>query len=394
MSEFSYCATDLITGEVLADTIPLTVTSFSRQINGAGSLTGTLSLQTAAQVNQPYVAALEVTRCHLWVLQDGFPVWEGIVWDWPHTSIAPPAVLPITAQTIESLFSRRLITDTLGYSHVDLFTAFCDLVTYGTSKDSPYISPLSPAANRLPALATDAMAVAGLTLPSGLAGATWSANYPYTDRKKVADAWADMIASGNFEYTFDPGLAADGSLGVFLRLGYTQIGRPLESSNLQFFFPGNVVDYAWPRTGSQSANGIWASAPPNGSAAAWQSQYPHGFDTSALAAGYPLLEDTVTWNGSTVTAQAQVDQFADSQMALKSGAMTLPSLIVGGDGIPAPQEIILGDTASFTAVSALHPPSGSVPSLQAQIRIAGWTYTPPGQNQQQKLVVTGGGVAT
>jgi hypothetical protein len=393
---YTYCATDLITGRVLADSVPLTVQSFSRQINAAGTLLGTLSLQTDEAINQPYVEALEATRCMLWVLQNGFPVWCGVVWDWPHSTLMPPASLPIQATSIESLFDHRIVTDTLDYENVDIFTVFTDLVRYGTSKNSPYIVSTSPAANRLPALATNAMRVAGLTLPdpSVTAGVPWSAAYLFSDYRKVSDVWTDLLDGANMEYTFEPGLDGNGNFAVTVRLGYTQLGQPAPASGLVFSFPGNVIDYGYPRTGSQSANAIWATAPPNGSQASWQGVYPHGFDLAQLEAGYPLLEDTVSWNSSTVTSQSQINQYAGSQVQLRTQQMTLPQLVIGGAGQPALQEIILGDSAWFSATSPLHPAQRSGPGLVTQVRIAGWTLTPPSPGQAEQLTISASGVLT
>src|SRR5690348_3942516 len=100
MSTYRYFATDLLTGTLRADTLPLHVSSFSRNLGGVGQ-PGTLSayldlgaLGTKAQA--AYLAALEPRKTLLWVLQDGFPIWAGIVWDWPHTS-AVANQLPINA---------------------------------------------------------------------------------------------------------------------------------------------------------------------------------------------------------------------------------------------------------------------------------------------------------
>ncbi|HEX8784363.1 MAG TPA: hypothetical protein VF764_13385, partial [Steroidobacteraceae bacterium] len=122
MARYSYVATDLISGAVLADSLPLQVQSFGMQLNGSGTLTGSLDLNELYSVNAPAVAALECRRAVLWVLQDQFPVWAGIVWDWPDMSRSS-GTLPIQAQTLDSLWGFRLITDTIEYQQVDLYTA-------------------------------------------------------------------------------------------------------------------------------------------------------------------------------------------------------------------------------------------------------------------------------
>lgn len=399
MSTYTYLATDLITGRVLADTLPLEVQSFGAQLNGSGTLTGQLDLNQLAAVNVPAVAALECRRAVLWVLQDGYPVWAGVVWDWPDMSRAA-GTLPISAQTIDSVWSHRLITDTLEYPQVDLFQAFIDLVTYGTSKHSAYIEAgVSPPATRNPAylaMVADSGGVARLVMPSGAAatcGVPWTASYVYSDLTQVSSAWSDMTASGNLEYAFVPGLDSSGNLAVFLRLAYLRMGRPVAASGYTLTYPGNVLDYGYQRTGSQSANMIWGTAPPNGSQLQWQSVYPHGADRADLAAGYPLMESTVSWQGSFVKAQAQVDAFADGQVQLYTQAMTAPTVNVGGGGRPSLRDIVLGDSTVLIATSPLHPPrpDGSA-GLQQQVRVTGWSCYPPGPQQSEYVQLTTSGV--
>lgn len=398
MSTYTYTVTDLLSGKVLADTIPLTVQSFGMQLNGSGSLTGALNLNELYSVNAPFVAALECRRGVIWVLQDGYPVWCGIVWDWPDQG-RQAGTLPIQAQTIDSVWSKRLITDTIQYAQVDLYTAFLDLVTYGLSKQSPYIGSTSPAATRAAgylAMVAANGGVARLVLPTGaqaVSGVSWTASHTYSDLTQVSSAWQDMCASGQLEYAFVPGLDSSGNLAVFLKLGYLQLGRPAPNAGYQLSYPGNVLDYGYQRTGSQSSNMVWATAPPNGAALQWESTWPHGADTADLGAGYPLMESTVTWQGSVVTSQAQVNNFADGQVALRTQAMTLPVLKVGGSSYPRVRDIVLGDATTFTATSALHPPaSNNAPGLQMSVRVVGWTAYPPGPQQSESIQLTTSGV--
>ena len=397
MTTYTYASTDLITGELLADNLPINVQSFSAQLNGNGTLTGQLNLNELYAVNAPAVAALECRRSVIWALADGYPVWAGPVWDWPDMSRAA-GTLPISAQTMDSVWSHRLVTDTIEYPQVDLFTAFLDLLNYGQSKMSPWIASISPPATRTPAylaMVAQTAPVARLIVPTtAVSGVPWTASYTYSDLTQITSAWSDMTASGSMEFCFVPTLGANGELAVQVQLGYLQLGRPAASCGYALTYPGNVLDYGYQRTGSQSTNMAWASAPPNGNALQWQSEYPHGADLGDLASGYPLMESTVSWQGSVVTTQAQIDDFADGQVAMLTQAMTLPTINVGGSARPALRDLVLGDAVQFSATSALHPPrpDGS-PGLQQQLRVTGWTCYPPGPQQSEYLQLQTSAVA-
>ncbi len=398
MTDFRYVATDLISGQVLADSLPLNVQSFSQQINGGGTLTATLDLDEVYSVNRPFIEAVECRRSVIWVLADGYPVWNGVCWDWPDMTRSD-GTLSISAQTMDSVWSHRLITATLEYPQVDMFTVFCDLVTYGMTKSSAYIDVPDTPAGLLPPpppVVAAAAQVAGIILPTGAAavcGVPWTASYLWSDLSQVAEAFSDMTQSGNMEYVFQAGMDAGRNLATYIRLGYLALGRTGGEAGYQLSYPGNCADYGYQRSGSTSANYIWASAPPNGSAEQWESAYPHGVDLADLEAGYPLMEDTVSWEGSVVTEQSQVDSFADGIVALRTQAQTMPVINVAGPGAPAISDIVLGDVVPFVATSALHPPGpNGAPGLQQLVRISGWTVYPPGPQQSEYVQLATSGV--
>jgi hypothetical protein len=383
---WTYAATDLLTGQVLSDTLPLDVSSFSWSLNGGGTMSAALNLDQAYMVNAPFVAALACRRAVVWALTGGQPAWCGLVTDWPDSSRAQ-GTLPITAQTLDWIWGKRLITDSLAYPAIDIFTAFCDLATYGLTKRSSYISATSPAIMRTAAylamVATQGRVASAVIPSAGSSGVPWTASYAYSDFTPVAQAWQAMCSSTGLEYYFQPGLTADGALSCALQLGYTTLGRPQSETGLVFTYPGNLLDYGYPITGSQSSNMIWASAPPNGSAASWISQYPHGADLADLAS-YPLFEGTASWANSVVTAQSQVDGYADGQVALATAGMTTPVLVVGGSEWPPVTYVQLGDAVQLAATSPLHPPaSDGSPGLQQQLRITSITVRPSGPNQSE-----------
>jgi hypothetical protein len=386
---WTYAATDVLTGELLCDNLPLNVQSAGANLGGTstGTLTGVLNLSQSYAANAPYLAALVPRRAILWALTDGWPVWAGVVLDWPQMSMAQ-GTLSISAQTIDFLWSERVISDSLDYDGVDLYTAFIDLVQYGMTKQSSYIDSSVSLASTRPAGYLELMAAAGriarLVLPTGLtSGVTWDASYAYSDLTQISDAWSDMCASGNLEYWFQPGLDSEGELAIFLRLGYTQLGRPLAESGIVLNYPGCAIDYGWTVTGSQSANYIWATAPPNGSEATWLSQYPYGADLTDLAT-FPLFEDAVSWEGSVVTSQSQINSFAQGNVAIVTAGMTTPTVKVGGSSYPALKDIQLGDSALLAFTSPMHPPGpNGEPGLQQEVRITGFVAYPPGPNQSE-----------
>lgn len=396
MTTFRYASTDLITGQLLCDDIPLDVQSFSQQLNGGGTLSASLDLSQDYAANTPYLEALTPRRTVLWVLADAgsgfYPVWCGPVLDEPDMSRSGGA-LPVSASTMDAIWGKRLITATLEYQAIDMFAVFLDLLRYGTTKTSPYITTTSPFQGPASPLVGQACAVAGLVLPQGaaaVAGVPWSASYLYSDNGQVSSAWSDMVSAG-LEYAFVP-LSSGGNLACGVYLAYNSgLGRSYPQSGYSVTYgPGGVAsDYGWQVTGSQGSNYLWATAPPNGSAEQWESQYPHGADLSDLEAGYPLFEDTVSWDGSTVTAQSQIDAFADGQVGIVTQGMTTPVITIPDGQRPSILDLVLGDQFPFAATSPIHPPgTDGQPGIQAMLRLTGWTMTPPGPQQSASLQLT------
>jgi len=369
MSTYRHMTTNLLSGQVTGDWLPIITQNFSRTINTVGSLSGALNLTagTALEVINNRLA-LEPEKTMLWVFQDGAPVWNGIVWDQPHSSILD-STLPISCATPESLFQHRLITDDLTFSG-DLFDIFRGLASYALGK-------------------TPNGQMAGWTMGTNESGVVLEGvTYSATDMQTVYDAWSALISAYNFEYSVRPAVDASGNVYMSLDLGYPTLGLPLATSGLGFDMPGNLLDYAFPRTGSSAANTVYATAT-DGSATSdgtsWASQLPHGQDIDgALAQGYPLLETSESLTTLATVTQAQVDAFADGQMAQLTGTQLLPTLTIGNDQYPAASSVTLGSWCQVTATSPLHQsPGNNVPGLQVVGRVVGWTLTPPAGTQTE-----------
>jgi len=371
VSVYRYFATDVITGALRADTIPLHVDSFSRYLGGVGQpgqLTAKLDLG-ALPSQSNLLAALEPRKSLLWVMQDNYPVWGGLVWDWDHSSAASNE-LPIVAKEVGSLFQRREVRTDQSWT-ADQFDIIRNLVNYATGKTNGGVAQLVHSTN------TSAASV--------------TATFPAANLGKVSDLINQHAAQYQIEYSWDPGLSSANAPIITLRIGYAAtMGRPYTSTNLQLIFPGNLADYAWPRTGSAGANSVMATASNTGGGAWMSNPATHGLDSADLAAGYPLLEDSISYTGSVINGQSQIDAVADSRLLLVAKAPTIPSATIAGGQIPTVQQIQLGDHATLIATSSLHPadPITGAPGLIQDVRIIGWTVKPD-QPESTSLLLAG-----
>lgn len=391
MSEYTYVACDALTGQLLADKIPLRVQSAGRVVSDVGQLTGYLQLTQDMELNRGYIEALTPRRSMLFMLQDGWPIWGGLVWDTPHQSILSNQ-LPIVAKTPESILARRLIPGA-GTFTGDVFDIFRTLVTYGFGGEIPQfpgiIGPNAQLAN-LAMQEQDSGITDDFTLGVSNTATVGTNVYSgtYSSWQSILSACQTLATADEFEFTFEPTVDAQSNYGFLLRLGAPGLGRYNDPA-VVLNFPGNVLDYGRPVLGSQAANQVIMSASANGSGDTYTSQAPHGIDSGDLDAGFPLLQIADSWSGVGVTSQAQVDAYADFELSAYSAGTMVPSVIIPGGAQPLARQVSLGDALTFTATSNLDPPDPvtGAPGLQLRARISGWTVTPPEENQAEQLVV-------
>lgn len=383
MSTYRYVTTNLLTGALQADTLPIHVSNFASNFGGVGQpgvLTGYLDLGTIGGGSQSaYLGALEPRKTMLWVLQDNYPIYAGVVWDWTHQS-ALANQLPLNVLEFQSLFTHREVrSNQVTASSADVFTVFRSLLSYTLAK---------PSGN-----------VANLNLGTNLAGVYTSAGFTFdgSNSQKIADALIQFAAQYNFEFFFAPGLDSSGNLEITLQLGYPYVTRPASATSLLFQYPGNVLDYAYPRAGSSSVNDLRVTSTSSGSVP-WVSNAAgggHGQNAADLAAGYPLLESSMSYTTAPIVTQAQIDAVADAQVPKLSGTTTVPTVTVPGGLVPKAGQIQLGDGAYFAATSTLHPAnSNGSPGLQQTVRVIGWQVTPTDVGQAESTDYYLGGIVT
>jgi len=356
-STYRYHCHDVITGQTIGDNLPLTVSSLSRQINSIGTLDGSLNLLAAnPALTRSWVSAIEARRAMLIAFQDEYPVWAGVVTSWPHQSVLD-GTLPITASTLEWLLQYRVISDPLSYVSTDVLTIFSSLLQYAVSK--------GPNA-----------AIAGLQIPSALSGIFATINFDTSSLTKVYDAISTLITTYGFEYSIRPGpLPPTGDLLHYADVGYPRLGG---ATGQVFQMPGNLLDYMYARNGDQFANTIYGTAN-SGS----QTLTTIQTNDADLAAGYPLMEDSVSWSASVY--QSDLDAFAAGELVRRAQSERQPLLTLGTGQHPLVSEVNLGDTVVFLGTDPLHPATDQgQPGLQTAARVTGWTLYPPGPNQVEQ----------
>jgi hypothetical protein len=121
MSQYRYLTTDLITGELLGDWLPIEAQSFSRTINTSATATVSLILNDDDKAaNIANLAAVVPRKSVLWVLQDNAVIWGGPIWDWNHQS-ASDGTLPLGCSSMDSVMQYRVVSDTITYTNMDIF---------------------------------------------------------------------------------------------------------------------------------------------------------------------------------------------------------------------------------------------------------------------------------
>jgi hypothetical protein len=366
--QYRYMTTDLISGAVTGDWLPMTVQGFGRQINTTGSFSGSLNLTAGSTAEAAsWRAALTPGRSVLWVLLDNVPVWNGIVWDWVPGS-AMSGVLGVSASTFDSLFGDRLIQADLTYTSMDVFDVFRGLLTYAVTKDIN-------------------CAVAGLNVGTGESGQQTTVTFAGSDLLPVSEAWQELLSAYFFEYSFRAGISSSGTLVTYLDIATPELGQQFPASGLAFNLPGNLLDYQWPPTRSSSSNKLIATAQDStGTGLTWTSAYPHGYDLIDLGQGYPLLETSISLSTIQVSDQAQIDAYADGVLPAYTGTQLMPTLTMGNGQQPDLRNITLGSWCQVALTSPLHPAGpNNTPGFQGQGRITGWTVTPPTASQAEQV---------
>lgn len=357
MATYRYLFADLVTNSILAE-LPITGVNFTQALNSAGTFTGTLLLSGVNAEQMNVSNATIPGRTAVYVDRDGVLVWGGVLWSREYNSADQH--LRLTAREFESYLERRRITTTQAFTNVDQFTIAQTLVNQAQAMSGGNI---------------------GITVPTNTSGVTVSKTYYSYEYKTLYSALLDLSrATNGFDFNIQVSYDGGGNPTKNLVLSYPKSGTRYSATNpngLVFEFPaGNVVEYSYPEDGSIAANNVYAV----GAGSNEGKLIATGVDSTKVAAGWPLLEDSVNYGDITDTVLLQ--DLANGQVAAVAYPPTTLRLITPPSQNPTLGTYFIGDDVRIRVTDDRFPTG-----LDATYRLVALNVT-AGENGPERATLT------
>lgn len=383
--------------------LPLSGVKFSQVMRGVGELKATLQLadpevrdifpwdkvvprKTGIVVVREYVEPV----ANEWYSQ---VVWSGIVWKAPRNP--QTGRMEITAQTIESLWARRLITKARAWNLQDQTVIAADL--------------LDPVKFSLIGLSVGLWR-GWITVdpPTNMTGVLRTHHYDEGQETNLLEAHQarSQLATNSYEWTTTtrvlsgPSAASATSFRPVYELGYPQLGHQLEDTYTipRLVFDsrgaGNVTAFGFTYDGGNVPNIVWGRG---GGYEALQTkaQVQNEDDTGVPEWDYGFLQTEARFSDPDITRVDTLMSSCYRYMWERLGSeQFISSLVVRGDQAPYFGTYGIGDEAILESNDVTWPEdwyreSGFVELL---VRIYGWTVTPPQGEQAEsvELLISGG----
>lgn len=350
VSPLRFAATDIITGKTLSDNIPFSVSSFSDALGTDGSMDATLNLSNREA--SAFVSVLIPRKTIIWVFDGNQPIWHGILWDIPHSSVNGNAI-PYSIKTVGTLFARRIMHDNIKYTQQDPGYILRELVSYAVNKRNGSLH--------------------NLIMDETLLHTKIDRTYGGENHTTIIELMGNLSATNDLEWRFAPYI--DGStVGTRLRIGTPKLGKSSGRATLTLVYPGNVKDYAYSTSGSNSFNSVRAIGDPSASGQQFISSPTSGLYQTDLDNGYPLLEGLINLGGSGIVNLETLNSHADDKVRETARNVIGVRVIVSGRFVSF-RDFELGDYVNLNLTSPMHPMVNGKPGLSLVTRIVGYSAT-------------------
>jgi hypothetical protein len=356
---YRYLFADLLTNNIIGE-LPITNVNFTQQLNAAGTLTGDLLLSGVQSASLNVLNSTIPGKCAVYVDRAGTLVWGGIVWgrEWNSAS----QHLKITAREFESYFERRRITTTQSFFSQDQLTIAQSLITAAQAVTGGNI---------------------GVIVPSNTSGVIVNQQIYYNyELKTYFSAIADLAkATNGFDFNIKVAYDGGGNPTKTLQLGYPRLGNTYSATSTTvpvFMIPaGNIVEYNYKEDGTKAANTIYLT----GAGSNEGKLLVTGTDATKLAAGWPLLEDSV--NYSNITDSNLLQNMATGQVSVVSYPPQTIQIIAPPYLDPVYGSYSLGDQARVIVKDDFYPAG-----FDGNYRIIALNVTPGENNRPEQVTLT------
>jgi hypothetical protein len=368
-TQYRYLFADLITNDILAE-LPLTNVSFTQTLNTPGSFSGTILGSDINETGYDIAGSTIPARTAIYVDRDGVLIWGGIIWlrTWDSDS----QHFDFQAREFGSYFERRRITDNfmdgdqaLVYENEDQLFIAQDLLTLAQTLAGGDI---------------------GVVVPNNVSGIDVTRVYYAYEFKDVWGAIKDLSnQQDGFDFNIDVAYDTNLEPRKYAQTAYPFRGITFNANNadaLVFEFPGNIVAYEWPDDGSVVANKMYGVGPQSNEA---KIVAVATAPTNQITAGYPLLEDTVSYTDQydpTILYQQTLGEVTAKQVPVVT-----PKIVIPAYASPVLGSYKTGDECLLRITDDRFPNNGSGFGLSQVYRIVAISVQ-PGEDGPERVTLT------
>jgi hypothetical protein len=368
-TQYRYLFADLITNDILAE-LPLTNVSFTQTLNTPGSFSGTILGSDINETGYDIAGSTIPSRTAIYVDRDGVLIWGGIIWlrTWDSDS----QHFDFQAREFGSYFERRRITDNfmdgdqaLVYENEDQLFIAQDLLTLAQDLAGGDI---------------------GVVVPNNVSGIDVTRVYYAYEFKDVWGAIKDLSnQQDGFDFNIDVAYDTNLEPRKYAQTAYPYRGITFNANNadaLVFEFPGNIVAYEWPDDGSVVSNKMYGIGPQSNEA---KIVAVATAPTNQITAGYPLLEDTVSY-----TDQYDPNilyQQTLGEVTAKQVPVVTPKIVIPAYASPVLGSYKTGDECLLRITDDRFPNNGSGFGLSQVYRIVAISVQ-PGEDGPERVTLT------
>lgn len=353
MAEYRYHFYDL-PSRTLIDTLPVEGVSFSNELRGVGSFSGTIPLYADGLDARRVMSATIPHRTKVYVERENALVWGGRLIP-PRDYESAGGRLSIKAEETLGIFAYRFLPSLTftGIEQLDIARSLLQTLQSGPGGD------------------------VGLTATSLVTGRLRDRTYTAADQTVGLDAITNLseVIDG-FDFFTQVSWSPTGTPTETLVFGYPRLGRTGPGSGLvleydRFSGSGNIAGYSW-SDGAGLFTRSWAITTTEEGVTLVASTT----NTVLLNQGYPMLEQRENYDG--IVYLSTLQGHADALSIYSAGHRATASVTVRASPGMELGDWSMGDDVAVRISDHRFPPDPrtGVPGFVGYMRIVGWEVKP------------------